>query len=338
MTRRRFERFENWCGRERRFVAPAHFQGPDIQFASVTRVFSPQVRARPLDLPRRQQLLAAVETLHARDSGTAYTLEQLREAPRAEQERYRRRRERAEQQERDRQRSEAEERLRVRARRKRRREARTREAKAVTGHGIGKRKSASEGRRKRREMGVRKRAKGLGADHGEGMTQLGVVASLAGAARRAVRVSSDTDPDSDGSDVEGRARPVVRGGGGLDARHGAAIEAMEREQRRRKEAERERRAVGRERREAERLLDAQRVQREVQPAGGVPAHELGGGVHGEPLEAHDDPQAEGERVVGALRLAGAMGAARRAARGQHEAAPVGEPTRRPEMPAASHRA
>ena len=43
-----------------------------------------------------------------------------------------------------------------------------------------------------------------GADHGEGMTQLGVVASLAGAARRAVRVSSDTDPDSDGSDIEGR--------------------------------------------------------------------------------------------------------------------------------------
>ena len=82
-----------------------------------------------------------------------------------------------------------------------------------------------------------KRAKGLGADHGEGMTQLGVAASLAGAARRAVHVSSDTDPDSDGSDTEGRARPVVRGGGGLDAQHGAAIEAMEREQRRRKAAE-----------------------------------------------------------------------------------------------------
>ena len=178
---------------------------------------------------RARQLLAAVETLHARDSGTAYTLEQLREAPRAEQERYRRRRERAEQQERDRQRSEAEERLRVRARRKRRREARIRERRAVTGHGVGKRKRASEGKRKRREMGVRKRAKGLGADHGEGMTQLGVVASLAGAARRAVRVSCDTDPDSDGSDVEGRARPVVRGGGGLDAQHGAAIAAMERE-------------------------------------------------------------------------------------------------------------
>ena len=49
-----------------------------------------------------------------------------------------------------------------------------REAKAVTGHGIGKRKRTSDGKRKRREMGVRKRAKGLGVDHGEGMTPLSI--------------------------------------------------------------------------------------------------------------------------------------------------------------------
>ena len=226
--------------------------------ADIARMRNERVRAeREVGREERaRQLLAAVEALHARDDGSAYTLDQLRAAPRGEQERYRRRRERVERQEMERQRSEAEERLRVRARRKRRREARIRggkrrrEAKAVTGHGIGKRKSASEGRRKRREMGARKRAKGLGADHGEGMTQLGVAASLAGAARRAVHVPSDTDPDSDGSDSEGRVQPVVRGGGGLDAQHGAAIEAMEREQRRRQAAEQERRAVGRARREA----------------------------------------------------------------------------------------
>ena len=50
---------------------------------------------------RARQLLLAVGELHAGDSGSAYTLDQLREATRAEQERHRRRRERVERQERE---------------------------------------------------------------------------------------------------------------------------------------------------------------------------------------------------------------------------------------------
>ena len=138
--------------------------------ADIARVRNERVRAeREVGREERaRQLLAAVEALHARDDGSAYTLDQLRAAPRGEQERYRRRRERVERQEMERQRSEAEERLRVRARRKRRREARIRERRAVTGHGVGKRKRASEGKRKRREMGVWNGRKGWVRTMGRG--------------------------------------------------------------------------------------------------------------------------------------------------------------------------
>ena len=65
--------------------------------ADIARVRNGRVRAeREAGREERaRQLLAAVEALHARDGGSAYTLDQLRAAPRAEQERYRRRRERA---------------------------------------------------------------------------------------------------------------------------------------------------------------------------------------------------------------------------------------------------
>ena len=83
--------------------------------ADIARMRNERVRAeREVGREERaRQLLAAVEALHARDDGSAYTLDQLRAAPRGEQERYRRRRERVERQEMERQRSEAEERLRV---------------------------------------------------------------------------------------------------------------------------------------------------------------------------------------------------------------------------------
>ena len=73
--------------------------------------------------------------------------------------------------------------------------------------------------------GERKRArKGLGADHGRGMTQLCVVEALAGeAAARAIQVASDTDPDSEGSDTEGRVQPVVHASDTLAMRHATDI-------------------------------------------------------------------------------------------------------------------
>ena len=57
-------------------------------------------------------------------------------------------------------------------------------------------------------------------------------------------------PDSDGSDADEQTRPVVHGNDALGAQHAVAIAALEQELRRRKAAEKERRAVGRARREA----------------------------------------------------------------------------------------
>ena len=130
-----------------------------------------------------------VKELHARDVGSAFGLEQLLGAARAVKEGYRRRRERAERELEMEQQRQAEERLRVRQRRKRRRVMRARGARRVVTGG-------ARGKRKR---------KGLGRDHGEGMTQTKIGEDR----RAAVQVDSGTDPESDGSDDEGKCRPKL---------------------------------------------------------------------------------------------------------------------------------
>ena len=99
----------------------------------------------------------------------------------------------------------AEERLRVRQRRKRRRVMRARVSRGATVRGVGE-------KRKR---------KGLGRDHGEGMTQT----KIGDAKRATVQVDSDTDPESDGSDSEGKCQPRLNDG--IAAQHARDLADMQ---------------------------------------------------------------------------------------------------------------
>ena len=66
------------------------------------------------------------------------------------------------------------------------------------------------------------------------MTQLGLRSAWSGGAKAAVRVSSDTDLDSEGSEAEGASRP--RMDPAIAERHDADIQLMERHRQARAEA------------------------------------------------------------------------------------------------------
>ena len=66
------------------------------------------------------------------------------------------------------------------------------------------------------------------------MTQLGLRSAWSGGAKAAVRVSSDTDLDSEGSEAEGASRP--RMDPAIAERHDADTQLMERHRQARAEA------------------------------------------------------------------------------------------------------
>ncbi len=182
-------------------------------------------KSREEDRAEKERLLdERIRELHARDSGAAYALDYLLNASRAVKDGYRRRRERVERERERRQQLENEEKLRRRQRRRQRRLQRVRDQRQ-------RQRRATGGGRAR---GKGKKRKGLGHDNAEAMTQLGLLSAWSGAAKAAVRVSSDTDLDSEGSEAEGASRP--RMDPAIAERHDEDIRRMERQRQERAEA------------------------------------------------------------------------------------------------------
>jgi hypothetical protein len=165
-------------------------------------------KSREEDRAEKERLLdERIRELHARDGGAAYALDSLLCASRAVKDGYRRRRERVERERERQQQLENEEKLRRRHRRRQRRLQRVRDQKQRQRRTAGGGSTRSRG----------KKRKGLGHDSAEAMTQLGLRSAWSGGAKAAVRVSSDTDLDSEGSEAEGASRPrmdpAIAGGG-----------------------------------------------------------------------------------------------------------------------------